>query len=78
VFADGTRVPVRATEFLRDARATLLARYVAHRSAGLDDALADAGILAFFADHAGRAGSIPDVREPPRPALNRPFPPAEE
>ncbi len=78
VFADGTRVPVRATEFLRDARGTLLARYVAHRSERLDAILERAGILRFFADHVGHAGSIPDVREPPRPALNRPFPPAEE
>ena len=77
VFADATRVPVRATEFLRDARATLLARYVAHRSARLDGVLTDAGILRFFAEHVGGAGTIPDVREPPRPALNRSFPPAE-
>jgi glutathione S-transferase len=76
-FANGTRVPVRATDFLRDARATLLARYVQQRSARLDAALERAGILAFFADHVGRAGSIPDVSQPPRPALNRPFPPAE-
>jgi glutathione S-transferase len=77
VFATGTRVPVRATEFLRDARATLLARYVAHRSERLDAVLADAGILRFFAEHVEHAGAIPDVRQPPRPALNRPFPPAE-
>ena len=31
----------------------------------------------FFADHVALAGSIPDFRQPPRPALNRPFPPAE-
>jgi len=35
-----------------------------------------AGILPFFADHVAFVGSIPDVREPPRPGLNRPFPPA--
>jgi len=78
VFADGTRVPVRATDFLRDARATLLARYVALRSDRLDAALDRAGILGFLADHVAQAGTIPDVREPPRPALNRPFPPAGE
>jgi glutathione S-transferase len=77
VFGDGTRVPVHATEFLRDARATLLARYVALRSARLDAVLAQAGVLPFFAEHVARAGTIPDPREPPRPALNRPFPPAE-
>jgi glutathione S-transferase len=77
VFANGTRVPVRATEFLRDARATLLAHYVAHRSTALDAVLERAGILRFFADHVAHAGAIPDVREPPRPALNRPYPPEE-
>ncbi len=78
VFADGTRVTVRATAFLRDARATLLARYVEHRSARLDAVLDRAGILPFFADYAGAAGTLPEHREPPRPRLNRPFPPAEE
>jgi beta-phosphoglucomutase-like phosphatase (HAD superfamily) len=78
VFENGARVAVHATDFLRDARATLLARYVESRSARLDDVLERAGILPFFADHVAFAGSIPDVREPPRPALNRPFPPAGE
>src|SRR5439155_27380637 len=77
VFENGTRVAVHATEFLRHARTVLLARYVAHRSERLDVVLARAGILTFFADHVGRAGTIPDHREPPRPALNRPFPPAD-
>jgi hypothetical protein len=77
-FASGARIIIHATEFLRDARATLLARYVAARSARLDAALAEAGILPFFADHTGHAGSIPDHREPPRPTLNRPFPPEGE
>jgi glutathione S-transferase len=76
VFENGTAVAIPATEFLREARATLLARYVGSRSARLDDVLEQAGILPFFADHVGLAGSIPDVREPPRPVLNRPFPPA--
>jgi glutathione S-transferase len=76
-FADGTRVAIRASEFLRQARATLLARYVASRSDRLDAALDRAGILSFFADHMGAAGSIPDYRDPPRPVLNRPFPPAD-
>lgn len=78
VFANGTRVPVRATEFLRDARATLLARYVESRSARLDAILDHAGILPFFAEYAQDAGSVPDYRDPPRPRLNRPFPPAHE
>ncbi len=76
VFENGTRVAVRATEFLRDARATLLARYVELRSDRLDAVLERAGILRFFADYAAGAGSVPDYHEPPRPALNRPFPPA--
>jgi hypothetical protein len=78
VFANGTRVAVRATGFLRDARATLLARYVASRSDALDAALDRAGILRFFAGYTKHAGSLPDFREPPRPALNRPFPPEGE
>jgi glutathione S-transferase len=78
VFANGVRVPVRATEFLRDARATLLARYLESRSARLDAVLDRAGIRTFFADHVAHAGSIPDPREPPRPRLNRPFPPAND
>jgi len=77
VFENGARVAVRATDFLRAARATLLARYVESRSGRLDAVLERAGILPFFADHVAHAGSIPDFRQPPRPALNRPFPPAE-
>jgi len=76
-FGDGTSVAVHATEFLRDARATLLARYVALRSAPVDAALERAGILRYFADHVAEAGTVPDYALPPRPALNRPFPPAE-
>src|SRR2546427_8441144 len=49
--------------------------YVESRSERLDAVLERAGILPFFADHVARAGSIPDFRQPPRPALNRPFPP---
>jgi glutathione S-transferase len=78
VFADGTRVPVRATPFLREARATLLARYVASRSPVLDAVLTAAGILPFFAEYTAQAGAIPEYRDPPRPSLNRPFPPEHE
>ncbi|HZP43377.1 MAG TPA: glutathione S-transferase N-terminal domain-containing protein [Candidatus Binatia bacterium] len=77
VFPSGARVPVRATDFLREARATLLARYRVLRSAALDRILGDAGILAFFADWVDAAGPLPDYRDPPRPKLNRPFPPAD-
>jgi glutathione S-transferase len=77
VFADGSRVRVAATPFLCDARATLLARYTAARSPRLDAVLAEAGVLSFFADWVRDAGTVPDARLPPRPALNRPFPPPE-
>ena len=77
-FDNGVRVSLRASDFLREARATLLARYIAHRSPRLDAALERAGILPFFANYTAQAGSIPDFHEPPRPALNRPFPPADE
>jgi len=77
VFADGTRITVRASEFLRTARATLLARYLEARGTRLDAILARASVLPFFADYAAHAGTIPDFRDPPQPALNRPFPPAE-
>jgi glutathione S-transferase len=76
-FDDGSHTAVRATDFLREARATLLARYVALRCDRLDAVLARAGILPFFADCVTLAGSIADYQEPPRPRLNRPFPPAD-
>ncbi len=77
VFMNGARIAVRATDFLREARATLLARYVAHRCERLDAALQQAGILSFFAEYIHQAGSVPDFHAPPRPQLNRPFPPAD-
>ena len=77
VFANGTRRAIQATDFLRDARATLLARYRDLRCARLDAVLERADILKWFADDVARAGSIPDYRNPPQPKLNRPFPPAE-
>lgn len=77
VFGDGTRIAIAATPFLRDARGTLLARYRILRSDRLDAILDTAGALSFFADWVQHAGEIPDDRSPPRPALNRPFPPPE-
>jgi hypothetical protein len=77
IFADGTRVALRATDFLRDARAVLLARYLALRDARLDAVLERAGILEYFAGFVRHAGAVPDYRNPPRPALNRPYPPAD-
>jgi hypothetical protein len=76
-FAGGAPVAVHATDFLRAARGALLARYAACRCARLDTVLERAGILRFLADDTARAGSIPDFRDPPRPARNRPFPPAD-
>ena len=75
VFSDGTRVPIGTTEFLRDARGILLARYVALRNADLDAVLDRAGVLPYFAEFTGHATSVPDYTAPPRPKLNRPFPP---
>lgn len=75
VLAPDVRVTIAATDFLRAARATLLARYRDLRSARLDAVLEEAGILRYFADAVADAGTVPDCREPPRPALNRPFPP---
>jgi glutathione S-transferase len=77
VFRDGTRVPIRATDFLVEARSVLLARYVALRSRDLDAVLERAGILSYFADFTAQAGSIPSSANPPRPALNQPYPPAQ-
>ena len=76
-FSDGTRSRIAATEFLRDARSVLLARYRALRSAHVDAALERAGILEYFKDYVSYAGTVPDYRDPPRPALNRPYPPAQ-
>ena len=53
----------------------MLARYVALRSDRLDAVLERAGALRYFADFTGQAGEIPEASDPPRPALNRPFPP---
>jgi glutathione S-transferase len=74
-FAGGPAVTVRATPFLIEARATLLARYAASRSPALDALLERAGILEHFASHVGQAGRIPEASVLPRPALNRPYPP---
>jgi glutathione S-transferase len=76
-FAGGPSVKIHATEFLREARSILLARYVEARSSALDRVLERAGILSYFADFTAQAGAIPRYDTPPRPALNRPYPPAE-
>ena len=76
VFEGGSRVRIAATEFLCEARSVLLARYVQLRDARLDAWLERAGVLRWFADFTSRAGAVPDFQSPPRPRLNRPFPPA--
>ena len=78
VFGSGPRTSIRATDFLKEARAVLLARYRALRSDALDAVLDRAGILRFFADHTGEAGVVPSSDAPPRPRLNRPYPPEGE
>jgi len=77
-FAGGQRVVIAATDFLKDARAVLLARYVESRSDALDAVLRRAGILGFFADHVREAGRVPKWETPPQPKLNRPYPPEGE
>lgn len=74
-FRSGQRIDVQATDFLLEARKILLGRYAELRSEALDVVLERAGIRSFFADFMDRAGPIPDYDKPPRPALNRPFPP---
>lgn len=74
-FSDGTRTRVRATDFLRDARAVLLARYLALRDTRLDAVLERAGVRRYFAGFTQHASAVPDDRDPPRPTLNRPYPP---
>jgi hypothetical protein len=49
--------------------------YVALRNADLDAVLDRAGVLPYFAEFTGHATSVPDYTAPPRPKLNRPFPP---
>ena len=73
-FASGAPAVIDTTEFLTEARGVLLARYQELRSDALDALLERAGILRWFADHTEQAGAIPDVKTPPRPALNQPFP----
>ena len=77
-FGSGARVTIRATDFLKDARATLLGRYRALRSDALDTVLRRAGILRYFADHLDEAGPVPTWDAPPQPRLNRPYPPDGE
>ncbi len=77
IFGSGQRIEIEATDFLKDARATLLARYAEHRSTALDAVLERAGILSYFGEYCAQAGTVPDYESPPRPNLNRPFPPPD-
>lgn len=72
-FASGEHIEIAATDFLKEARGVLLARYVALRCDPLDAVLERAGILGAYADHVGEASAVPTWDKPPRPALNRPF-----
>lgn len=73
-FESGQRITAHATDFLKEARGVLLARYVELRSDALDAILDRAGILSYFADYADQAGAIPSYEQPPRPSQNDPFP----
>ena len=72
-FGDGVLAEIATTDFLTEARGIMLARYVEARSPELDAILERAGIVAFYADHVGRATAIPDPFPIPRPADNRPY-----
>ncbi|HYD50236.1 MAG TPA: hypothetical protein VEB21_17900, partial [Terriglobales bacterium] len=78
VFGDGVRVRIAANDFLRQSRATMLARYRALRSDNLDQVLERAGVLHYFADHLDQAGAVPQWDAPPQPKHNRPYPPEGE
>jgi glutathione S-transferase len=73
-FESGQSIIVEATDFLKEARGVLLARYLDLRSEALDAVLDRAGILGWFADYTDQAGTIPDYKSPPRPSENDPFP----
>ncbi len=77
-FASGATVDVAAPAFLRNSRATLLARYAAVRCDALDAILERAAILPYFADFVADAGTVPSYETPPQPRLNRPFAPPNE
>jgi len=73
-FESGQQITIEATDFLKEARGVLLARYLELRCEALDAVLDRAGILSCFADSADKGGTIPDYESPPRPAENDPFP----
>ncbi len=74
-FASGTLATVTLTPFLRESRGLLLGRYAALRNKAVDDALGQAGVLRYFANHLDETRPAPDYSEPPRPGLNQPYPP---
>jgi hypothetical protein len=73
-FENGTTATIATTNFLTEARGTMLARYREARCDELDSILERAGILSYYADHLDQATSVPDPSRPPRPADNRPYP----
>ena len=71
---DGVTAEIASTPFLDNARALMLARYVAARSAELDGVLERAGVLRWFADYVDQAApGVRDVRAMARPEDNRPY-----
>jgi len=68
------RIEIAATDFLREARGVLLARYAALLCARLDALLEQAGILKWYRGDPGRTGSLPSYSAPLQPLLNRPYP----
>jgi glutathione S-transferase len=72
-FENGAAARIPTTRFLDEARGIMLARYRDARSAALDDVLARAGILRYFADYTDQATAVPDPVPLPRPADNQPY-----
>ena len=73
-FGSGATAEITATDFVKEARGVMLARYVEARTPAIDDVLDAAGILGHYADHLDQATTIPDPAPRPRPADNRPYP----
>ena len=73
-FESGAAADITPTDFLKEARGVMLARYVEARTPEVDAVLEEAGILTYYADHVDQATQIPDPVPQPRPVDNRPYP----
>lgn len=73
-FDDGSTAEIATTNFLTEARSTMLARYAAARTPELDAILERAGIVRYYADHLDQATAVLGATVRPQPADNRPYP----